>query len=67
MNEDIGITLSHDELLEITQSSLCTLLTCDSLLNDLPSDIILEEVLSQVSFLVAKNYCFLLLVLLSRY
>lgn len=46
--EDIAKTLSHDELLEITQSSLHTLTKCDSLLSDLPSDIILEEVLSQV-------------------
>lgn len=47
--EDIASTLTHDELLEITQSSLYTLTKCDSLLSDLPSDIILEEILSQVN------------------
>ncbi|CAH2067486.1 unnamed protein product, partial [Iphiclides podalirius] len=44
-----ALTLSHNELLEITQSSLCTLLNYDSLLNDLPSDIIVEEIYSQVA------------------
>ncbi|CAG9134722.1 unnamed protein product [Plutella xylostella] len=47
--ENIANTLSHDELLEITKSSLCTLISCDSLLSDLPTDIILEEVLSQIA------------------
>ncbi|XP_068621096.1 U11/U12 small nuclear ribonucleoprotein 25 kDa protein [Battus philenor] len=47
--EDVANTISHDELLEITQSSLCTLLNYDSLLCDLPSDIITEEILSQIA------------------
>lgn len=47
--EDIASTLSHDELLEITQSSLATLMSTDELLKDLPNDIIIEEILSQVN------------------
>lgn len=47
--EDLASTLSHDELLEITQSSLATLLSKDSFLKDLPNDIIIEEILSQVN------------------
>ncbi|KAG6441173.1 hypothetical protein O3G_MSEX001678 [Manduca sexta] len=49
MDESEVETLSHDELVELTQSSLETLFKCDSLLKDLPSDIILEEVLSQIA------------------
>lgn len=41
--------LSHEELLEITKSSLCTLLSCDTLTSDLPSDVTLEEILSLVN------------------
>ncbi|XP_022820978.1 U11/U12 small nuclear ribonucleoprotein 25 kDa protein-like [Spodoptera litura] len=47
--EDLASTLSHDELLEITQSSLATLLSKDSFLKDLPNDIIIEEILSQIA------------------
>ncbi|CAG4976173.1 unnamed protein product [Parnassius apollo] len=47
--DEVASTISHDELLEITQSSLCTLLNCDSVLSDLPSDIIIEEILSQIA------------------
>lgn len=46
--EDVASSLSHDELLEVTKSSICTLISCDPLLSDLPTDIILEEVLAQV-------------------
>lgn len=46
--DELATSLSHDELLEVTKSSLFTILNYDSLLSDLPSDIILEEVLSQV-------------------
>ncbi|VVD01968.1 unnamed protein product [Leptidea sinapis] len=42
---DVANSLTHDELVEVTKSSLCTLLGCDSLLGDLPSDIITEEIL----------------------
>ncbi|XP_023946481.2 U11/U12 small nuclear ribonucleoprotein 25 kDa protein isoform X2 [Bicyclus anynana] len=48
---EVAETLSHDDLLEITKSSLVNLLRSDSLLSDLPSDIILEEIIS----LVAQN------------
>uniref|UniRef100_A0A2A4ITG6 SNRNP25 ubiquitin-like domain-containing protein n=1 Tax=Heliothis virescens TaxID=7102 RepID=A0A2A4ITG6_HELVI len=47
--EDLATSLSHDELLEVTQSSLATLLSNDSLLKDLPNDILIEEVLSQIA------------------
>ncbi|XP_023946480.2 U11/U12 small nuclear ribonucleoprotein 25 kDa protein isoform X1 [Bicyclus anynana] len=43
---EVAETLSHDDLLEITKSSLVNLLRSDSLLSDLPSDIILEEIIS---------------------
>ncbi|XP_045511242.1 U11/U12 small nuclear ribonucleoprotein 25 kDa protein-like [Colias croceus] len=43
--EDVAAMLSHDELLEVTRSSLCTLISCDSLLSDLPLDVITEEIL----------------------
>lgn len=45
---DIADTLSHDDLIEITNSSIAALLKSDSLLSDLPPDVILEEVISQV-------------------
>ncbi|KPJ07127.1 U11/U12 small nuclear ribonucleoprotein 25 kDa protein [Papilio machaon] len=48
--DDVAHSVSHDELLEITESSLFKLLNYDSLLCDLPSDIIIEEILSQVIF-----------------
>lgn len=47
MNE-IADTLSHDDLIEITNSSISALIKSDSLLSDLPSDVILEEIVSQV-------------------
>lgn len=40
--------LSHDQLVEITTSSLCTIFQSDSLLRDLPSDITIEEIESKV-------------------
>ncbi|XP_061378473.1 U11/U12 small nuclear ribonucleoprotein 25 kDa protein-like isoform X2 [Danaus plexippus] len=51
MDEMISIAkeVSHDEVLEITKSLLSTLFKSDSLLSDLPSDIILEEILSQTA------------------
>lgn len=58
--KDVAASLSHDELLEVTKSSLCTLMSCDPLLNDLPLDIITEEILLLVnphSFMaINKNY-----------
>lgn len=41
--------LSHEDLCEITQSSLRRLLASDPLLSDLPSDVTTEEVLSQIA------------------
>nr|XP_022905031.1 LOW QUALITY PROTEIN: carbohydrate sulfotransferase 11-like [Onthophagus taurus] len=41
--------LSHEELLEVTQSSLRRLLASDSLLSDLPTDVTTEEVLAQIA------------------
>ncbi|KAL0849580.1 hypothetical protein ABMA28_013842 [Loxostege sticticalis] len=48
MNE-IADTLSHDDLIEITNSSISALIKSDSLLSDLPSDVILEEIVSQIA------------------
>lgn len=47
--EELASALSHDELLEVTQSSLATLMSKDSLLKDLPNDIITEEISSLVN------------------
>ncbi|KAG5882369.1 hypothetical protein JTB14_036293 [Gonioctena quinquepunctata] len=41
--------LSHEDLLEISQSSLRRLITADPLLNDLPVDVTVEEVLAQIA------------------
>ncbi|XP_059058165.1 U11/U12 small nuclear ribonucleoprotein 25 kDa protein-like [Achroia grisella] len=46
---ELANTLSHDDLIEITKSSLCTLINSDSLLSDLPPDVILEEVIAQIA------------------
>ncbi|XP_041970391.1 U11/U12 small nuclear ribonucleoprotein 25 kDa protein-like [Aricia agestis] len=37
-------TLSHEELNEVTKSSLSSLFKCDAVLSDLPSDITYEEI-----------------------
>lgn len=49
---EVADTLSHDDLMEVTKSSLTNILRSDSLLSDLPSDIILEEIISLVSGMV---------------
>lgn len=41
--------LSHDDLCEITQSSLRRLIAADKLLQDLPGDVTTEEVIAQVA------------------
>ncbi|CAG9767763.1 unnamed protein product [Ceutorhynchus assimilis] len=41
--------LSHEDLLEITQSSIKRLVASDSLLSDLPVDVTPEEVLAQIA------------------
>lgn len=48
LEEEID-TLSHEDLLEITQSSLRRLIASDPLLNDLPVDVTVEEVLAQIA------------------
>ena len=53
--EELASELSHDELLEVTQSSLATLMSKDSLLQDLPNDVITEEISSLVKTLVMKH------------
>lgn len=45
---EIDSNLSHDDLLEITKSSLSTLISTDEFLKDLPSDVLIEEILAQV-------------------
>lgn len=45
---EVASTLSHDDLLEITKSSLKSVFNSDPLLSDLPEDIILEEIQSLV-------------------
>lgn len=42
-------TLSHDDICEITLSTLRTLLASDKLLDDLPADVTIEEVNSQIA------------------
>lgn len=48
LDEEID-SLSHEDLLEITESSLKRLITSDPLLNDLPVDVTVEEVLAQIA------------------
>ncbi|KAJ8956323.1 hypothetical protein NQ318_015061 [Aromia moschata] len=48
LDEEIE-NLSHEDLLEITQSSLRRLIASDPLLNDLPVDVTTEEVLAQIA------------------
>ncbi|XP_034828211.1 U11/U12 small nuclear ribonucleoprotein 25 kDa protein-like [Maniola hyperantus] len=50
-------TLSHDDLLQITKSSLTDLLHADPLLSDLPSDIILEEIISLTAVEHGQSIC----------
>ncbi|CAH0726194.1 unnamed protein product, partial [Brenthis ino] len=46
---EVASTLSHDDLLEITKSSLKSVFNSDPLLSDLPEDIILEEIQSLIA------------------
>lgn len=48
LDEEIE-NLSHEDLLEITQSSLRRLIASDPLLCDLPVDVTTEEVLAQIA------------------
>ncbi|KAL3271518.1 hypothetical protein HHI36_021997 [Cryptolaemus montrouzieri] len=47
--------LTHEDLLEITQSSLKRLIAADSLLKDLPFDVTTDEVLSQVAVVQGQS------------
>lgn len=47
--ENIAEYLSHDELVQATNSSFSALLLSDYLLKDLPDDITIEEIQSQIS------------------
>lgn len=47
--------LSHEDLCEITQSSLRRLIAADPLLQDLPGDVTAEEVLSQIAVAQGKS------------
>lgn len=42
-------TLSHEDLMEISQSALKRILATDSLLSDLPGDVTVDEVLAQIA------------------
>ncbi|XP_045459188.1 U11/U12 small nuclear ribonucleoprotein 25 kDa protein-like [Melitaea cinxia] len=46
---EVAKTLSHDDLIEVSKSSLQTFLSSDSLLSDLPPDILLEEINSLIA------------------
>ncbi|CAH1380720.1 unnamed protein product [Tenebrio molitor] len=48
-------SLSHEDLCEITQSSLRRLIAADPLLQDLPGDVTTEEVLSQIAVAQGKS------------
>lgn len=48
LDEEID-NLTHEDLLEITESSLKRLITADPLLSDLPADVTVEEVLAQIA------------------
>ncbi|XP_066255511.1 carbohydrate sulfotransferase 11-like isoform X2 [Euwallacea similis] len=47
--------LSHEDLIEITQSSIKRLIASDSLLSDLPVDVTPEEVLSQIAVIQGQS------------
>ncbi|XP_044261612.1 carbohydrate sulfotransferase 11-like isoform X3 [Tribolium madens] len=47
--------LSHEDLCEITQSSLRRLIAADPLLQDLPGDVTTEEVVSQIAVAQGKS------------
>lgn len=53
---EVAKTLSHDDLLEVSKSSLQTFLSSDSLLSDLPPDILLEEINSLVRYIILNLF-----------
>lgn len=48
-------SLSHEDLIEITQSSVRRLIATDSLLKDLPGDVTAEEVLAQIAVVQGQS------------
>lgn len=54
LDEEIE-NLSHEDLYEISQSTLKRLVTADSLLSDLPGDVTTEEVLSQIAVVQGQS------------
>lgn len=42
-------TLSHEDLMKISQSALKRILATDSLLSDLPGDVTIDEVMAQIA------------------
>ncbi|RVE46206.1 hypothetical protein evm_009164 [Chilo suppressalis] len=48
MNQ-IADTLSHDDLIQISHSAINDIINSDPLLSDLPGDMILEEIFSQIA------------------
>lgn len=48
-------SLSHEDLCEVTQSSLKRIIATDSLLSDLPTDVTTEEVLAQVAVVQGQS------------
>lgn len=53
--EEAVENLSHEDLCEITQSSLRRLIASDPLLSDLPEDVTTEEVLSQIAVVQGQS------------
>lgn len=50
-----NISLTHEELLKVTKSTLNELLKNDSILSDLPPDVTLEEVEAQMAVLHGQS------------
>lgn len=53
--DEVIESLSHEDLCEITQSSLRRLIASDPLLSDLPGDVTAEEVLSQIAVVQGQS------------
>lgn len=54
LDQEFG-DLSHEDLCEITESSVRRLIAADPLLQDLPGDVTTEEVLSQIAVAQGKS------------
>lgn len=49
------ISLTHEELLKVTRSTLNELFKNDTLLNDLPPDVTVEEIDAQIAVLYGQS------------